>query len=92
MRVQNQWVWVLGPDSAPPEWPYGDGAWSARIVSDPTIETRVEASTDLDAKQPDVLMTGVHAVNAMPAVVAAPVGVRTLVDLPLFSGGFFTRT
>ncbi|HET6733511.1 hypothetical protein [Mycobacterium sp.] len=92
VRVENQWIWVLGEDVAPPEWPYGDGAWSVRIVGDPCLETRIDASTAYDAKQPDVLMTGVHAVNAMPSVVAAPVGVRTHLDLPFFSGGFFAKT
>jgi 2,4-diaminopentanoate dehydrogenase len=71
VHVENQWVWVLGKDVAPAEWPSGDGAWSVRIVGDPTIETRIEASTAFDAKQPDVLMTAVHAVNAMPAVAAS---------------------
>jgi hypothetical protein len=89
VRVENQWIWVLGKDVAPPEWPYGDGSWSVKIVGDPSIETRIDAHTTHDAKQPDVLMTGVHSVNAIPAVVAAPVGIRTHLDLPLFSGGFF---
>jgi 2,4-diaminopentanoate dehydrogenase len=91
VRVQNQWIWVLGKDVAPGDWPYGDGAWSLRVVGDPGLETRIEASTDFDAKQPDVLMTAAQTVNAMPAVVASPPGVRTHLDLPLFSGGFFTQ-
>jgi 4-hydroxy-tetrahydrodipicolinate reductase len=90
LRVENQWVWVLGDDVAPQEWPYGDGAWHLRIDGDPSLETRIEASTAFDAKQPDVLMTAVQTVNAIPAVVAAPVGVRTHLDLPIFGGGFFT--
>ncbi|MFE0748131.1 hypothetical protein [Gordonia sp. NPDC058843] len=91
IRVENQWVWVLGEDVAPAEWPYGDGAWSVRVVGDPCLETRIETSTEFDAKQPDVLMTGVQTVNAMPSVVAAPPGVHTHLDLPLFSGGFFAE-
>lgn len=89
IKVENQWIWVLGNDIAPPDWPYGDGAWTLKIVGDPCIETRIEASTLYDAKQPDVLMTGLQTVNAIPSVVAAPVGVQTHLDLPLFSGGFF---
>jgi hypothetical protein len=89
LRVENQWVWVLGPDSAPPDWPYSDGVWTARVEGDPSLKTRIAARTAFDAKQPDVLMTALHAVNAIPAVVAAPVGVRTHLDLPLFGGGFF---
>lgn len=89
IRVENQWIWVLGKDVAPPEWPYGDGSWRVKIVGDPCIETQIDAHTTYDAKQPDVLMTATHAVNSIPAVVAAPVGIRTDLDLPLFSGGFF---
>ena len=44
LRVQNQWVWVLGNDIAPADWPYGDGAWSVRIDGDPSLQTRIEAS------------------------------------------------
>ena len=91
LRVENQWVWVLGEDVAPADWPYGDGAWTVRVVGDPALETRIDASTLFDAQQPDVLMTAVHAVNAMPAVAAAPPGIHTHLDLPLFSGGFFTK-
>jgi hypothetical protein len=89
LRVENQLLWVLGKDVAPASWPYGDGAWSIKIEGDPCIETRIDTSTGFDARQPDVLMTGAHAVNAIPAVVAGPVGVLTHRDLPLFSGGFF---
>jgi 4-hydroxy-tetrahydrodipicolinate reductase len=72
VRVENQWVWVLGEQAAPPDWPYGDGAWTIRIEGHPRLESRIEATTVHDAKQPDVLMTAVHTVNAIPAVVTAP--------------------
>ena len=90
VRVQNQWVWVLGREAAPPDWSYGDGAWTIRIDGDPCLESRIDASTIHDAKQPDVLMTAVQTVNAIPAVVSAPPGIHTHLDLPMFSGGFFT--
>ena len=89
LRVESKMLWVLGKEVAPASWPYGDGAWSIKIDGDPCIETRIDTSTSHDARQPDVLMTGAHAVNAIPAVVAGPVGVLTHRDLPLFSGGFF---
>jgi hypothetical protein len=92
LRVQNQWVWTLGEQALPPDWPYGDGAWTIRVEGDPCLKSRIEATTIHDAKQPDVLMTAVQTVNAIPAVVAAPPGVRTHLDLPLFSGGFFANT
>ena len=88
MRVQSQMLWMLGKDAAPADWPYGDGSWSIRIEGDPCIQTRIDTSTSYDAQQPDVLMTGAHAVNAIPSVVAGSVGVLTHLDLPLFSGTF----
>ena len=88
MRVESQMLWMLGKDAAPADWPYGDGSWSVRIEGDPSLETRIDASTSFDAKQPDVLMTGAHGVNAIPAVVKGPVGVLTHLDLPLFTGTF----
>lgn len=90
LRVESQMLWTLGKDAAPADWPYGDGAWSIRIDGDPCIETRIDTSTSYDAKQPDVLMTGAHGVNAIPSVVAGAVGVLTHLDLPLFSGTFST--
>ncbi len=88
LRIESKMLWMLGKDAAPHDWPYGDGAWSIRIEGDPAIETRIDTSTTYDARQTDVLMTGAHAVNAIPAVVAGPVGVLTHLDLPLFTGRF----
>lgn len=88
LRIESQMLWMLGKDAAPADWPYGDGSWSIRIEGDPCIETRIDTSTAHDARQPDVLMTGAHAVNAIPSVVKGPVGVLTHLDLPMFSGSF----
>lgn len=92
LRVESRLLWVLGPDAAPADWPYGDGAWTIKIDGDPCIESRIDTGTRFDAKQTDVLMTATHAVNAIPAVVASPIGVLTHLDLPMFSGGFFGRS
>ncbi len=88
LRIESQMLWMLGKDAAPADWPYGDGAWSIRIEGDPCMETRINTGTTYDAKQPDVLMTGAHGVNAIPAVVAARKGVLTHLDLPMFTGTF----
>jgi len=86
--IDNQWVWRVSDDVAP-EWPAGNGAWEVRIEGDPNFATRLESNTSMDAGQPDVLMTGAHAVNAIPSLCDAAVGVQTDLDLPLFGGGFF---
>src|SRR5437763_715834 len=80
LRVESQMLWMLGKDAAPADWPYGDGSWSIKIEGDPCIETRIDTSTSFDARQPDVLMTGAHGVNAIPSVVAGSVGVLTHLD------------
>lgn len=88
VRVEHQWVWELGGHRTP-DWPYGDDAWSIRIVGDPNLHTRIDASATFDPQQPEVLMTAVHAVNAMHVGVEAKPGICTHLDLPLFSRGFF---
>jgi hypothetical protein len=57
------------------------------VVGEPGLETRIEATTQFDAKQPDVLMTAVQTVSAMPAVVASPPGVGPI-SICLVQRGF----
>jgi hypothetical protein len=38
------------------------------------------------ARNPGVVATATHCVSAVPAVVAAPSGIRTYLDLPLYTG------
>ena len=38
-----------------------------------------------------MIMTGLPAVNAIPAVCAAPPGIRSYADLPLVTGAGFVR-
>ena len=38
------------------------------------------------ARNPGVVATATHCVSAVPAVVAAPPGIRTYLDLPAYTG------
>jgi hypothetical protein len=63
-----------------PEWPVGD--WSITIHGEPEMHVSLPHSWN-----PDVLgSTAAHAINAIPYVVDAGVGVRTFLDLPMIAG------
>ena len=71
-------VYKAAPHVAP-EWP-GSG-WLTRIEGKPSITLDVDHWIGSG-----LLATAMHAVHAIPAVVAAPPGIRTFLDLPLLVG------
>ena len=71
-------VYKAAPQVAP-EWP-GSG-WLTRIEGKPSITLDVDHWIGSG-----LLATAMHAVHAIPAVVAAPPGIRTFLDLPLIVG------
>lgn len=77
--VHQETVWRMHRDVAP-EWPIGD--WSIAIHGEPEMHVTLPHSWN-----PDVLgSTAAHAVNAIPYVVDAGVGVKTFLDLPMIAG------
>ena len=71
-------------DADAPDWPRGNGY---RIVIDgePSLKLEVELSSPVgDHNHAGCLATAMHVLNAIPHVVAAPPGVLTLLDLPLY--------
>ncbi len=81
-----------------PDWPLEHG-YRVRIDGQPCVETRLEirppphfeGKTFEDFMQLGMIMTALPAVNAIPAVCAAPPGIRTYADLPLVTGRGFVR-
>ena len=71
-------VYKAAPHVAP-DWP-GSG-WLTRIEGKPSITLDVDHWIGSG-----LLATAMHAVHAIPAVVAAPPGIRTFLDLPLLVG------
>ncbi|NUR26672.1 MAG: dihydrodipicolinate reductase [Catenulispora sp.] len=90
-RIQLEHVNRVGRDSAP-DWPRGttDDVYRVEIEGSPSItqETafRFTDGSGRDAATAGCLATGLRALNAVPAVNAAPPGWVTALDLPLIPG------
>jgi 2,4-diaminopentanoate dehydrogenase len=84
----NEFVWRVS-DELRTDWGLGD-RWTMTIEGDPTMDCIVEARTQLGAKRPTSLTVAMAPVNAIPTVVAATPGVKTVLDLPVWGGGQIT--
>jgi 4-hydroxy-tetrahydrodipicolinate reductase len=84
----NEFVWRV-TDEVRPDWHVGD-KWIMRIDGDPTFDCEVHARTQLDAKRPTSLTVAMAPLNAIPTVCDAPPGVTTVLDLPVWGGGYLT--
>lgn len=81
--------WVMGRDIDPP-WT-AEHAYLVEVDGDPRVRLRLEIwpDQDLSTLTPEDMhaigmrITGLPVVNAIPAVCAAPPGIRTYADLPL---------
>lgn len=78
----------LRPDLAP-DWPQpaGTGCYRVEITGEPNyvVDVRLTGG-DGDHNTAGVAATAMRLVNAVPAVVAAPPGLLTALDLPLITG------
>ncbi len=87
--VQINLRWKKG-HTLDPDWPIEDG-YLIEIDGQPTIRTKVDllpppdfqATTFADFMVLGMIITAMPAINAIPAVVAAPPGIVTYADLPL---------
>jgi 4-hydroxy-tetrahydrodipicolinate reductase len=86
--VTFEWVWRL-TDEVAPEWPTGESRWVLHIDGDPTLDSEVTLSTDLDAKRATSLAAASLLLNAVPSVCAAPPGLVNWLSLPTHGGGYF---
>ena len=77
--VTQETVWRMHDDAAP-DWPYGD--WSIEIDGDPPMRLSLPHRWNRDV----LGSTGAHAINAVPYLVEAGVGVKTFLDLPMVAG------
>jgi hypothetical protein len=82
-----------------PDWPLEHG-YLVEVEGQPCVRTKLAirppkgfvAKSFEDFMQLGMIMTALPAVNAIPAVCAAPPGIRSYVDLPLITGrGFVSR-
>jgi hypothetical protein len=77
--IVHETVWRMH-HSVAPDWPQGDH--SVIIEGQPRMQINFAAQWIDDG----LLATGMHALNAVPYVIAAESGIRTLLDLPWMMG------
>jgi len=85
--------WLMGTENLDPAWSFGSGGerFEVEITGDPSFTTvfhglhpeNIEAG---QARNPGMVATAMHCVNAIPYVCAAEPGIQTYLDLPLVAG------
>ena len=86
----NEFVWRVS-DTVRPDWEVGD-KWIMHLEGDPTLDCVVHARTQLDAKRPTSLTVAMAPLNAIPTVCDAAPGVTSVLDLPVWGGGYVTES
>jgi 2,4-diaminopentanoate dehydrogenase len=72
-------------DHDAPDWPQGEG-YRILVTGEPHVKVELQLSSDRgDHNHAGCLATAMHVINAIPAVVAAEPGVKTILDLPVYS-------
>jgi 2,4-diaminopentanoate dehydrogenase len=84
----NEWVWRISAEVRP-DWGIGEH-WSMEIEGDPSMKLSMEPRTRLDSGRVVSLTVATAIVNAIPSVCAAPSGLRSPLDLPLWGGGYLS--
>ena len=83
-RVVVEHVTRMRDDDAP-HWPQGSG-YRIEITGEPHLRIDLGLSSGVgDHNHAGCLATAMHVVNAIPSVVQATPGVKTLLDLPVYS-------
>jgi hypothetical protein len=85
--------WLMGEENLDPAWNFGGHGerFEVEIAGDPTVSLTfkgLQPPTIAEGLQrnPGVVATANHCVNAIPDVCAAEPGIKTYLDLPLFAG------
>ena len=87
-KIVVEHVTRLRPDIAP-HWPQppGKGGYRVQITGSPSINVSLELEGDGgDENSGGLIVTAMRLLNAIPAVVEAPPGVLSALDLPLVTG------
>ncbi|HLY34851.1 MAG TPA: hypothetical protein VKQ07_09990, partial [Jatrophihabitantaceae bacterium] len=91
--VQIETLWTVGGEY-PAHWPAPLPGWTLTIEGDPSVRSHVITLASFERQvtiaehvRAASVATAMQAVNAIPAVCAAPPGIATMADLPLIRGG-----
>ncbi|MDP9824008.1 NAD(P)H-dependent amine dehydrogenase family protein [Nocardioides massiliensis] len=85
--------WLMGEEGFDPDWTLGEEGerFEVEVVGDPSVTAIIRGlqpesiAAGLE-RNPGVVSTANHCVNAIPAVCAAEPGIKTYLDLPFFTG------
>ena len=85
--------WLMGDDNLDPPWKFGPEGerFEVEVTGDPSVfvtfkklhPVSIEAGL---ARNPGIVATAMHCVNAVPYVCAAEPGIKTYLDLPMIAG------
>ncbi|MCQ4361174.1 dihydrodipicolinate reductase [Mycobacterium gordonae] len=85
--------WLMGEDNLEPAWEFGEQGerFEVEITGDPSVSLTfkgLQPQTIAEGLQrnPGVVATANHCVNAIPYVCPAEPGIKTYLDLPLIAG------
>jgi 2,4-diaminopentanoate dehydrogenase len=85
--------WLMGEENLDPGWNFGGRGerFEVEITGDPTVDLTFKGLQPPSIveglkRNPGVVATANHCVNAIPYVCAAEPGIKTYLDLPLFAG------
>jgi hypothetical protein len=85
--------WLMGEENLDPAWDFGGRGerFEVEITGDPSVSLtfkglQPETIAEGLVKNPGVVATANHCINAIPEVCAAEPGIKTYLDLPLFAG------
>lgn len=85
--------WLMGEDHLDPDWNFGDRGerFEIEVTGDPGVELIVkglqpDSIAEGLVRNPGIVATANHCVNAIPLVCAADPGVKTYLDLPMIAG------
>ena len=85
--------WLMGERDLDPAWDFGPEGerFEIEIVGDPPVRATIkgwqpETVEEGLVRNPGVVATGMHCVNAIPYVCRAAPGIKTYLDLPLIAG------
>lgn len=85
--------WLMGEEHLDPAWNFGPAGerFEVEVVGDPSVVVTFKGWQPATVEEglqrnPGVVATAMHCVNAVPYVCRADPGIRTFLDLPLIAG------
>lgn len=85
--------WLMGEEHLDPAWTFGPAGerFEITVDGDPSVHVVFHGLQPEDvarglARNPGIVATAMHCVNAIPYVCEAPPGIQTYLDLPLVAG------